>query len=75
MAAVQAAENALSQEVTPADDTVAAGEVQAAVAAARAAARSAMDALRRDGASNGDEERDAQDVGAARHVGNACFFW
>lgn len=71
MAAVQAAENALCQEAARAGDAVVAGEVQAAVAAARAAARSAMDALRRDGAAYGDDERDGQEVGAARQVGDA----
>lgn len=70
MAAVQAAEDALNVAAEDAGETVAgAGEVQATVAAARAAARSAMDSLRRGGGGFGGEGNGgAQDLFASRQV-------
>lgn len=59
MAAVQAAEEALNRAAEEAGAPAVAGEVQVTVAAARAAARNAMESLRRDEAEFGGEgERD-----------------
>ena len=70
MAAVQAAEDALSVAAEDAGEAVVgAGEVQATIAAARAAARSAMDSLRRGGGGFGGEGNGgAQDIFASRQV-------
>lgn len=68
VAAVQEAEKALNRAVDDAGVAGNADNVQAAVTAARAAARNAMDSLRRQGSGFGDIGESTQDIPAWRQV-------